>query len=31
MFPFIKKFAYFLKKLIPDKKTEYGLDIEKIE
>ncbi len=29
--PFIKKFTLFLRKIIPDKKTEYGLDIEKIE
>ena len=31
IWPFIKKFTYFIKKIIPDKKTEYGLDIEKIE
>ncbi len=31
IWPFIKNFTYFIKKIIPDKKTEYGLDIEKIE
>lgn len=29
--PFIKSFARFIKKIIPEKRTEYGLDIEKIE
>lgn len=31
IWPFIKNFTYFIKKIIPDKKTEYGLDIEKVE
>ncbi|MFZ2151062.1 MAG: Na/Pi symporter [Candidatus Absconditicoccaceae bacterium] len=31
IWPFIKNFTYFIKKIIPDRRTEYGLDIEKIE
>lgn len=31
IFPFINKFTYFLKKLIPENYTEFNLNIEKIE
>ena len=31
IFPFIWFFTFLIKKLIPDKETKYGLDIEKIE
>ncbi len=31
MWPFIKKITYIIRKIIPDRKTEYWLDIEKIE